>query len=59
MVLLYSFVWQNIYDHAGGLRKNDFPAGPDTYREFVYRRDEENADFVIVNDPTKEVTKVE
>jgi hypothetical protein len=50
---------QKLYDHTGSIRKNEFPAGPDIYREYVYGRDDDNADIVIVRTPAREAQNVE
>ena len=42
-----------------GLRKNDFPAGPDTYREYVYERDDANSGFRVVETPADSMATVE
>lgn len=42
-----------------GLRKNTFPAGPDTYREYVYERDDANSDFRLVETPAASMATVE
>lgn len=57
--MLLLLLLQKLYDHTGSIRKNEFPAGPDTYREYVYSRDDENADFIIVRTPVKDVQNVE
>uniref|UniRef100_A0A7S3L9I6 Flavin-containing monooxygenase n=1 Tax=Amphora coffeiformis TaxID=265554 RepID=A0A7S3L9I6_9STRA len=49
---------QKIYDHTGGLRKDEFPAGPDTYREYVYERDDANSSFRIVETPVESTATV-
>ena len=53
------FFFQKIYDHTGGLRKNTFPAGPDTYREYVYERNDANSDFRLVETPNEAMANVE
>jgi len=41
-----------------GLRKNAFPAGPDTYREYVYERDDAKSSFRIIKTPVESAATV-
>ena len=56
---MLSLPLQKLYDHTGGLRKNTFPAGPDSYREYVYERDDANSDIRIVETPNEAMASVE